>query len=118
MVLGNAYRQAGRSQQALLQYQAISRLAPEYPFAYIKQGEILDELGEQDQALNAYLAAVQAAPGSADAWFTLASVYRKRDLTQEAIEALQAGLAIDPNRDGPRRALLELQTGVTGESGE
>ena len=118
MALGNAYRQAARPQQALAQYQMINRLAPSYPFAYVKQGEILDELGQADQALAAYQAAVQAAPDSADAWFTLASVYRRRDRTQEAIEALQTGLAIDPNREGPRRALMELQGGRKVESGE
>ena len=84
---------------------------------YIKQGEILDELGQADQALVAYQAAVTAAPDSADALFTLGSAYRRRDRTQEAIDAFQAGLAIDPNREGPRRALTELQGGGV-ESGE
>jgi tetratricopeptide (TPR) repeat protein len=111
MTLGNAYRQVGRAELALAQFRRINGFAPGYPFAYIKQGEILDELEQADAALAAYEAAVKAAPDNADALFTLGSAYRKRDRTQEAIQALQAGLAIDPTREGPLRALSELQAG-------
>jgi tetratricopeptide (TPR) repeat protein len=87
----------------------VNQIAPSYPFAYVRQGEILDELGLPDQALTAYRAAAAAAPDNADAVFTLAAVYRKRGMTSEAIVAYEAGLAIDPTREPARLALEELR---------
>lgn len=111
MALASAYHESGRPILALDQYRAVNGVDSSFPFAYIKQGEILDELERSEEALRAYQAAVRAAPANADAHFTLASAYRARDMIDEAIRELEAGLAIDPERSAARNALERLKIG-------
>ena len=85
---------------------------PDYPIAFIKQGEILEESGLATQALAAYEAAVQAAPDNTDAVLTLATAYRRRGMIDEAIAMLELGLKLDPTREGAQAALDRLKAGL------
>ncbi len=98
-----------RSDEALAEYQQISVDWPDFPFALIRQGMLLEEQGELAYAIEAYQSAVRIAPESADAHFTLAYAYRRAEQRDLAIAEFEAGLQLDPSRDSAREALEALQ---------
>ncbi|HRE35344.1 MAG TPA: tetratricopeptide repeat protein, partial [Sphingopyxis terrae] len=72
-------------------------------------GALLEEQGDQAGALAAYREAVGVAPDNADAHFTLAFALSRAGQNAAAIEAFEAGLAIDPGRESARQALDALR---------
>ena len=92
-------------------YEQISADQPDYPFAYVRRGELLEQRGEIDAALDALRAAAAVAPENADVQFTLAYALQRAGLTDEAIAAFEAGLALDPNRQAAQEALDALRSG-------
>ena len=97
-----------RKEEALAEYEQISADWPDFPFAYIRQGILLEEQGDLAGAITAYQAAVRIAPDNADAHFTLAYAYRRSGQLEQAVAAFEAGLALDPSRESARQALDEL----------
>lgn len=110
MGLAAALAALDRVDEALAEYEQISADWPDFPFAQVRRGELLEKRGDQPAALAAYQAAVKAAPGNADAHFSLAFAYRRAGQVDEAIAELEAGLALDPGRETARQALDELKT--------
>jgi tetratricopeptide (TPR) repeat protein len=98
----------GHGDEALSEFGAISVDWPDFPTSYIRQGALLEAQGYVEPALAAYRAAVDAAPGNADAHFALAYALRRAGLAAEAISAFEAGLAIEPDRESARQALDAL----------
>jgi len=109
MGAANALAALGRSDEALAALEAVSAEWPDFPFAHIRQGALLEDRGDWEGALAAYREAVRAAPDNADTHFTLAYALRRAGQTTEAIAAFEAGLQRDPTRDSARQALDELQ---------
>lgn len=108
MGVGAALTALGRVDEALAVYQQINQDLPDFPFAHVRRGELLEQRQEMAAALDAFRAAAAAAPQNADVQFTLASALRRAGLTEEAIAAFEAGLALDPDRSEARQALEEL----------
>jgi tetratricopeptide (TPR) repeat protein len=109
MGVANALAALGRADEALAALAAIGAEWPDFPFAAIRRGALLEEQGDQAGALAAYREAVAVAPDNADTHFTLAFALRRAGQSAEAINAFEAGLAIDPSRDSARQALEALQ---------
>ncbi len=109
MGVANALAALGRTDEALAALAAISAEWPDFPFAAIRRGALLEEQGDQAGALAAYREAVAVAPDNADTHFTLAFALRRAGESAEAIDAFEAGLAIDPNRESARQALDALR---------
>ena len=101
----------GRVDEALAAYQQISADFPDFPFAHVKRGELLEQQQDVAAALDAFRAAVEVAPANADVQFTLAFALRRAGLVDEAITAFEAGLALDPNRQTALEALDALRNG-------
>ncbi|MEZ4771390.1 MAG: tetratricopeptide repeat protein [Caldilineales bacterium] len=97
-----------RDDEALAEFRQISADWPDFPFARIREGMLLEEVGDLAGALDAYRLAVAIAPDNADAHFTLAYAYRRDGQLDQAIAEFEAGLALDPARTA-RQALEELQ---------
>ena len=87
---------------------AISLDWPDFPFAYIRQGALLEEQGALEGALAAYREAVRVAPDNPDTHFTLAYALSRAGQRAEAIAAFEAGLALDPGRSAARQTLEEI----------
>ena len=98
-----------RSDESLMEYEQISADWPDFPFAYIRQGMLLEERGDLANAITAYQSAVRIAPDNADAHFTLAYAYHRTGQRDQAIAEFEAGLQLDPARDGARQTLESLQ---------
>lgn len=109
MGVANALAALGRTDEALAALAAISAEWPDFPFAAIRRGALLEEQGDQAGALAAYREAVAVAPDNADTHFTLAFALRRAGQSAEAINAFEAGLAIDPGRESARQALDALR---------
>ncbi|MCB0039001.1 MAG: glycosyltransferase family 39 protein [Caldilinea sp.] len=95
--------------QALAEFRQISADWPDFPFARLREGMLLEETGDLAAAIAAYRSAVAIAPDNADAHFTLAYALRRDGQRDLAMAEFQAGLALDPSRDSARQALEGLQ---------
>ena len=111
MGVAAALAASGRVDEALAAYDQISAEQPDFPFAHVKRGELLEQQDDVDGALAAFRTAVEVAPENADVKFTLAYALRRAGLNEEAIAAFEAGLALDPNRQAAQEALDALRTG-------
>ncbi|HMC11009.1 MAG TPA: tetratricopeptide repeat protein [Pirellulaceae bacterium] len=105
------YRQRGQNTRCLT---AIYHLLDSYPSGdepqavLVMQGQTLMDLGRPQQATDAFLAAVQHGPPSADVYFDLAQSYSAAGLGNEAAAAAQQALAINAAHDPSRQLLAQL----------
>jgi tetratricopeptide (TPR) repeat protein len=111
MGVAAALKALGRVDEAIAAYEQISSEWPDFPFANVRRGELLERRDNLAGAIDAYRAAVQAAPDNADLRFTLAFALRRAGQRDDAMAELQAGLKLDPARQAAQEALQELQSG-------
>ena len=108
MGLAAALAATSRTNEALDEYRRIEREWPGFPWSFIRRGELLETLGQERAALKEYRATTRTDHRDADAYFVLGFAFIRLDKQDEAIAQFQAGLALDPNREGPRKALEQL----------
>jgi len=68
---------------------------PRYALAYFDLGNVLDETGRLQEAINAYHAAIALAPTYADAHYNLALAYEKSRRPRKALTHWQAYTKLD-----------------------
>ncbi len=100
---------SGQTAEGLAEYEAINRQWPDFPYAWVKVGDLLEKAGEADQALAAYETAVEADPQDVNLRFILAYAYRHLGTPEQAIAAFEAALSMDPSREAARKVLEELK---------
>jgi predicted Zn-dependent protease len=106
-----AYRQRGQNTRCLT---AIYHLLDSYPSGeepqpvLVMQGQTLMDLGRPQQATDAFLAAIQHGPPSADVYFYLAQSYSAAGRVAEATAAAQQALAINGGHNPSRLLLTQL----------
>ena len=122
--LGNAYQMAGRPQEALVHHLRALDINPEDARTWLNIGnahlmmggnqESIGNahlmVGEYQESRSAYLKAVELDSLFAGAWLNLGVLYEKLDQKQEALEAYEKGVRIDPNYTGfveERRRILQ-----------
>ena len=109
--VASLYRQRGQNTRCLT---AIYHLLDTYPSGgepqsvLVLQGQTLMDLGRPQQATDAFLAAVQHGPPSADVYFYLAQSYSAAGQVNEASGAAQRALAINGAHDPSRQLLAQL----------
>ena len=109
--VASVYRQGGQNTRCLT---AIYHLLDTYPSGeepqsvLVMQGQTLMDLGRPQQATDAFLAAVQHGPPSADLYFYLAQSYSAAGRTNEASAAAQQALAINGAHEPSRQLLTQL----------
>jgi predicted Zn-dependent protease len=109
--VASAYRQRGQNTRCLT---AIYHLLDTYPSGeepqsvLVMQGQTLMDLGRPQQATDAFLAAVQHGPPSADLYFYVAQSYSAAGRPNEASAAAQQALAINGAHEPSRQLLTQL----------
>lgn len=105
-----AYR-LGRAYLKLSEWclQEILRLAPDSGRLHQARGQQLALQGKLDLAIEAYEEAVRADPGTPELNYGLALLYRERGRLQEALEAVERELVLNPEFQAARQLKSELQ---------
>lgn len=107
------YRQRGQNARCLT---ALYHLLDTYPpgeepeSVLVMQGLTLMDLGRPQQATDAFLAAIQHGPPSADLYFYLAQSYSAGGRVTEATAAAQQALAVNSSHEASRLLLVQLAT--------
>jgi predicted Zn-dependent protease len=116
-----AYRQRGQNTRCLT---AIYHLLDSYPSGeepqsvLVMQGQTLVDLGRPQQAIDAFLAAIQHGPPNADLYFYLAQSYSAAGRVTEATAAAQQALAINGAHDPSRQLLTQLAAHAGAETSQ
>ncbi len=112
------YRQRGQNERCLTAiYHVLDTYSSgEEPQSVLAmQGLTLMDLGRPQQATDAFLAAIQHGPPSADLYFYLAQSYSAAGRTADATVAAQRALAINSTHGPSRQLLAELASRVAAE---
>lgn len=117
---GNALRELGQYDRAIAEYRTHIRLSeskkgigPEDLAGYYFLGELLEQMGHNDESLRLFIRATEREPAFAESFFNLGLQHQKRGRTSEAVAAFERAVAIDPLY---ARAHYHL-AGVYAESG-
>ena len=78
--LGNLYRDAGRIEDAIAQYQKMIDIDPGYGAAYLELAALQERLGETDAARETYRRAIAAAEKKGDAHIKNRAAMRLEEL--------------------------------------
>jgi len=84
--------QAGDYERALTAFDKVLEKLPADPATLTSRGHALKTYGQSDQAIEAYQAAIRAAPQNGDAWYALANLktYRFADAELAQLQDIQA----------------------------
>ena len=96
--------QAGDYDAALAGFSAVLKQLPEDPVTLASRGHALKTLGDTDEAVSAYRAAIDSSPRYGEAWYSLANLKTYR--FNEADVARMARLLEDPDLASSDRAFL------------
>jgi tetratricopeptide (TPR) repeat protein len=97
MNLGAIDQQAGRWDNALIEYQAAYRLNPNLPEVTYGMGQIFQHQGRLDDAAGAYRETIRNDSSHVNAHIALAGVYVAQEKKPEAVETFEAALHLAPD---------------------
>ncbi len=95
--LGNAFRQEGKTDEAITHYQNALQIRPNYAQAHDNLGHVFLLKGKVDEAISHFQKALQIQPGLANAHFNLGNALRQEARMDEAIAQFQIALQIKPD---------------------
>jgi tetratricopeptide (TPR) repeat protein len=90
--LGNALIEAGRSDEAIEQFRAASRLSPGYSDPHLNLGNVLTRMGRDADAVSEYRLALPGNPSNANVLYNLGQALRKTGDLAGATEAFGRAL--------------------------
>ena len=93
--LGTLYYNRQEFALAETHYRHALEADPRYALAYFDLGNVLDETGRVDEAIQTYKTALQLAPTYADAHYNLALAYEKTREPRKALKHWQAYVKLD-----------------------
>ena len=94
--LANAYRQAGRVDEALREYDRALALTAPHAIPHEGKGLALLDKGLVDEAIVEFKTAITLDPRHAKAYRNLWVAYDKKGMTDEALAAVQQAVEVDP----------------------
>ena len=94
--LGGIYYLEGRYEDALGMYKKIIEIKADAQ-AYRNIGNLLNDMGRNEEAIEAFKNAIKTNPKDALAYNDMGSVYFKLNLVDDAIKAVEKAEEIDPN---------------------
>jgi tetratricopeptide (TPR) repeat protein len=103
-LLGDSLQRAGKLEAALMAFTRAARANPSLALA-LRRGALLESLGRLGDALDAYRAAVQIAPESAEASLKLGLCLRRTRDVKSARVALERAVTLGPPSSEARFAL-------------
>ncbi len=95
-ILGAAYEEAGRADEALVQFEMAAAKAPHIAEPQYNVGLQYQKLGRADDAIAAFLRATELSRREPDAHYHLAGLYAEQGRLDEALDELEAVLGISP----------------------
>lgn len=106
--LAVALAAAGRTDEALDQFETTSARRPPYPQAFLQHGGQLSRMGRFDQAIATLESGIALAPEVLELRMELGFVHLKLNHRARARELFQAVLAVAPERDDALKALAKI----------
>jgi protein O-GlcNAc transferase len=94
--LGNAYRDSGRCERAIICYQKALQIKPDLVETYINIGIAYHQLADFESAASAYQKAIKLKPDSAEAYYNLGNTFKAQQLFDEAITCYQQAASLNP----------------------
>ena len=94
--------------EAIQQYAAAVRYAPDRESARLALGAAMSKVGRHEEAIREFLVALEIAPGDPEAHYNLAIAYLAAGNARAARQHLEQTLAISPEHVAARRALNDL----------
>jgi len=94
--LGRTLAEAGRTSEAIAEYEAAFRLRPDYAEAHTDLGDILSKAGRTEEAFQHLTTALRLKPESAEAHLNLGTALDRIGRTAEAIAQYERALRLKP----------------------
>jgi len=95
-ILGDAYRNLARYDDAIDAYRQALRIKPDAHGIWINIGDAYSDLKRYTDAINAYRQILRIKPEDARAWLGLGLAYRNLERYNDAIDACRQALRINP----------------------
>jgi tetratricopeptide (TPR) repeat protein len=109
--LGNLYRQVGKPEAAIPQYQEALKMQPQNIPAAINMGRALLDIGELDAAEETFAKVLQLKPGHVNALVGIGQVLQQKGLQEQSMGLFRQALEQDPNNVAALNGLgLALKT--------
>jgi tetratricopeptide (TPR) repeat protein len=102
-------RACGRNVEAEAALHAATRIDPAFAEAWYNLGDLLDDQGRSEAAIECLRKAVQVAPDYSDAMFNLALLLQRKNQCSEAADYWRRYLAIDGQSEWASRARRPLK---------
>ena len=96
-LLGAAAAQIGKLDQAILAFQKVISIKPDYAEAHLNMGIAFKEQGKLEEAIEAYNKALAIKTNYAEAYLNMGIALQEQGKLEEAIEAYNKALAIKPD---------------------
>ena len=96
-VLGAAAAQTGNLDLAILAFEKVNVIKPDYADAYYNKGIALKDQGKLEEAVKAYSKALSIKPDYAAAYNNMGIVLKDQGKLEEALEAYNKAVAIKPD---------------------
>jgi tetratricopeptide (TPR) repeat protein len=96
-ILGAAAAQIGKLDQAIIAFQKVNTINPDYAEGYINMGSALKEQGKLEEAIEAYNKALAIKPDYDQGYINMGNALKEQGKLEEAIEAYNKALAIKPD---------------------
>jgi tetratricopeptide (TPR) repeat protein len=105
--LGTLYREVGRLDEALAEFNQELRITDD-PLTYYWMGNVYLQQNNMDRAQQSLLKALTIQPGLTGAELDLAKTYQAQGKTAQAVKLLDAVIASDPDQQEPHYLLFGL----------
>ena len=94
---GNAYKDAGRLEEAAASYAKALSIDPGFSGAYVNLGNVLQSQGKPLEAVMCYQKALAIDPDFPEAHFNLANTFRDQNKLKEAATHYERAIALQPD---------------------
>ncbi len=97
-LLAETYKNAGKDEEALREYQIVESLAPNLPGLHFSIGNLLLKIGRQDQAIGELEAELRLNPDHAEANAAMGQLLLARFEPAKAVSYLEKAIQVDPDQ--------------------
>lgn len=114
MDLGASYRRLGNAKQSAKNYRKGLELNPTNALLHYNLGFLLHDQNELKQAEHHYRQAVALKSDLSDAWLNLGNILDFTGRSDEALQCLEAALAVEPDAVDIQESLAKLKAKIDG----
>ncbi|MGA2237439.1 MAG: tetratricopeptide repeat protein, partial [Terriglobales bacterium] len=114
--LGTLYYNRQEYALAERHYRSAIEIDPRYALAYFDLGNVLDETGRVEEAIDTYKTAIQLAPTYADAHYNIALAYEKTREPRKALQHWRAYVKLDTTGPWTVHAKHQIQRILQSDS--